>query len=234
MTSVVERFTIELDRKFVTQTQPIGTSDNAAEWSITIHIVAVFGVRPLKCGWGKKLNEAGAGVLCCFHLQLWQRGRSGMGLFSRSCCVAFYSTITTTGAWPCGETGCFLVSYFLPCSARHIPASKARFLMHPDEGESQKVSVKQYESYNRGLALSDPSWLLIGWCLQFLASYWLEPEGVLSPPSTTEAQGRWEERGHVGSPENCAVQTLSRETCLPVGWRHHHPFWVVPRNAFLL
>ena len=80
-----------------------------------------------------------------------------MGLFSRSCCVAFYSTITTTGAWPCGETGCFLVSYFLPCSAKHIPASKTRFLMHPDEGESQKVSVKQYEFYNRGLALSDPS-----------------------------------------------------------------------------
>ena len=34
---------------------------------------------------------------------------------------------------------------------------KGDFLMHPDKGESQKVTVKQYEFYNRGLALSDPS-----------------------------------------------------------------------------
>lgn len=29
--------------------------------------------------------------------------------------------------------------------------------MHADKGESQKVAVKQYEFYKRGLALSHPS-----------------------------------------------------------------------------
>ena len=66
MTSVVESFTIVLYRKFVTQTQPIGTSDNAAEWSIMICIVAVSNVRPPKRGFGKKQSWSRRPLLFSF------------------------------------------------------------------------------------------------------------------------------------------------------------------------
>ena len=135
-----------------------------------------------------------------------------MGLFALSCCVAFYSTTNTTGAWPCGENGCFLVSYIFPFSVQHIPASKTRFLMHPDEGESQKVSVKQYESYNRGLALSDPSWLLIGWRTWSHPSHWLGPgcsllllQGLHQPQG--RKSGTWP-RGIPRAWSHCAVSDL--------------------------
>ena len=180
-------------------------------------------------------SRAGAGVLCCFHLQLWQRGSS---LFAPSfCCVAFYST-TTTGAWPCWEKGYVLVSYFLPFSIQYISASRRWLMMHTDKGESQNVAVKEYEFYNRGLALSDLSWLLIGWFLQFLASDWLGPEGCSLllllqrlKDDVRNVDTWWDPPGRS---QNCAVLTLLRETCLPVGWRHFSPLLDAAKKGFLV
>ena len=184
-------------------------------------------------------SRAGAGVLCCFHLQLWERGSSLFApSFSSFCCVAFYST-TTTGAWPCWEKGYVLVSYFLPFSTQYISASKRLLVMHTEKGESKKLAVKEYEFYNRGLALSDLSWLLIGWFLQFLASDWLGPEGCsLLLLFTTEAQGRCEERGHVVGPSwlkpklRSSLFSQGRLVCRS-GGATHHPFYMLPRKAFL-
>ena len=66
-------------------------------------------------------------------------------------------------------------SCFLTVYVQHILASKRLFLLHLGKGESEKLAVKQYESYNRGLALSDPSWLLIGWRTWSHPSHWLGP-----------------------------------------------------------
>ena len=50
-----------------------------------------------------------------------------------------------------------MVFNFLPFSTIHISASKRLLVVQTDKGESQKLAVKQYEFYNRGLALSDLS-----------------------------------------------------------------------------
>ena len=76
--------------------------------------------------------------------------------------------------------------------------------MCPDKGESQKLAVKQYEFYNRGPALFRPQ-LIADWPMPTIPGFWLVEawRGALSCCyyRVCQAQGRCEERGHVGSPE---------------------------------
>ena len=126
-------------------------------------------------------------------------------------------------------------SCFLTVYVQHILTSERWFLLHLGKGESEKLAVKQYESYNRGLALSDPSWLLIGWRTWSHPSHWLGPGCSLLllqglPASRTKVRNvaTWDPPGLV----SLRSFQISRETCLPVGWRHHHTFKWMPRTAF--
>ena len=88
MTSAVESVTILCYRKFVTQTQPIGTSDNASEWSIIICIVAVF-----KCATSSTSKMWFWQKVCSrrpllFSLQLRQRRCREPVCHPCPCCVA--------------------------------------------------------------------------------------------------------------------------------------------------
>ena len=86
MTSAVESVTILCYRKFVTQTQPIGTSDNASEWSIIICIVAF-----VKCATSSTSNMwfwQKAGVPCCFPCSCDSGGCREPVCHPCPCCVA--------------------------------------------------------------------------------------------------------------------------------------------------
>ena len=100
-------------------------------------------------------------------------------------------------------------SCFLTVYVQHILASERWFLLHLGKGESEKLAVKQYESYNRGLALSDPSWLLIGWRTWSHPSHWLGPgcsllllQGLHQPQG--RKSGTWP-RGIPRAWSHCAV-----------------------------
>ena len=98
------------------------------------------------------------------------------------------------------------------------------------EEESRKLAVKQYESYNRGLALTELSFAPIGCHHRSLSSDWSRPGGALScynrgVLASLKDVGRnvytWDPPGL----RKCAL----KETCLarPAEWRH-------PCHAFLL
>ena len=98
------------------------------------------------------------------------------------------------------------------------------------EEESRKLAVKQYEGYNRGLALTELSFAPIGCRHRSLSSDWSRPGGALScynrgVLASLKDVGRnvytWDPPGL----RKCAL----KETCLarPAEWRH-------PCHAFLL
>ena len=183
-------------------------------------------------------SRAEAGVLCCFHLQLWQRGSSLFAPSSSSfCCVAFYST-TTTGAWPCREKGCVLVSDFLPFSAQYISCIWKITCDAHRQGWKSKCGSQTVRVLQQGPGPLRPE-LTADWLISTIPGFWLAgPRGVLSPPATTEAQGRCEERGHVVGPSwpkpklRSSLFSRGRLVCRS-GGATHHPFLMLPRKAFL-
>ena len=206
MTSAVESVTILCYRKFVTQTQPIGTSDNASEWSIIICIVAVF-----KCATSPTSNmwfwqKSRRPLL--FSLQLRQRRVPRACLPSMSLLRSFVVRLQQGRPGKMVErvVSCILVfSQFLPNIFWHLRGYSCSTLA--------RVKVKSWQSNSTSLTTGAwpsqtpaGSWLagepglilLIGWAQGALSCYYrgCQPQGRKS--------GTWP-RGIPRAWSHCAV-----------------------------